>query len=687
MVDAKLDWKPVEIFEDRCDAFKFDEGGNELASFGSYSYETEEAVLAWARAREEAKLKAAAEREAAEKARAALAAAESNSSDSEEDVPDEPADQQPMASASGEASSKQQAQTQPMRPPWQLQLAAPESNAILTPMPIQTQAKKKLQSPAGAPRVDLAMFEQEGDPFDNLELQTINDMEELRTVLDGSHSTENNRETSPKSDGQASERDNAGDASQSRVAAETSNTGNYVPWTLMSQETSIDPPQETSVDGVTVERKNDVSGGSENVDGNAAPPSQGNSRFVFDTACDGEYVQIRSDYTKQAVSFQRDCAAVPSAGPSGVSNTGTTNFGGELPTQYASSKLFKPVLPPIVRPRSESLGVSQFTSNVNTGMQNKPFTSADTSTIYQNSSSYSNVPAAMSQSAYVLSSSPSNMYDMSKSDFSVPINHYSNLPATSMGFRPVSMGQSQGGLGGVGSGGGGGGGGMDNMYSRHRGDFSHIASMPVMNGVDPSMMDGMRSARSNPDLSTMSREGSQVQVTSHSPQPWNPYKPLPPTPHSHSPDMRSASSSSGSPSPDLRRSPGPHLPTTSTAMPASPELDPYNSLSHEAKAFVNNLTSMGFSRSRAARAVQKFGADEREVLDHLLNVDKLVEKKFKPELAETGLQLFRNDIKKAEQFLDLYQQFQELGFTGERIQTALVKHQLDRDKALDYLTT
>ncbi|KAK7492542.1 hypothetical protein BaRGS_00016208 [Batillaria attramentaria] len=572
-----------------------------------YSYETEEAVLAWARAREEAKLKAAAEREAAEKARAALAAAESNSSDSEEDVPDEPADQQPMASASGEASSKQQAQTQPMRPPWQLQLAAPESNAILTPMPIQTQAKKKLQSPAGAPKVDLAMFEQEGDPFDNLELQSINDMEELRTVLDGSHSTENNRETSPKSDGQASERDNAGDASQSRVAAETSNTGNYVPWTLMSQETSIDPPQETSVDGVTVERKNDVSGGSENVDGNAAPPSQGNSRFVFDTACDGEYVQIRSDYTKQAVSFQRDCAAVPSAGPSGVSNAGTTNFGGELPTQYASSKLFKPVLPPIVRPRSESLGVSQFTSNVNTGMQNKPFTSADTSTIYQNSSSYSNVPAAMSQSAYVLSSSPSNMYDMSKSDFSVPINHYSNLPATSMGFRPVSMGQSQGGLGG----------------------------------------------------------------------PWNPYKPLPPTPHSHSPDMRSASSSSGSPSPDLRRSPGPHLPTTSTAMPASPELDPYNSLSHEAKAFVNNLTSMGFSRSRAARAV----------LDHLLNVDKLVEKKFKPELAETGLQLFRNDIKKAEQFLDLYQQFQELGFTGERIQTALVKHQLDRDKALDYLTT
>jgi hypothetical protein len=35
-----------------------------------------------------------------------------------------------------------------------------------------------------------------------------------------------------------------------------------------------------------------------------------------------------------------------------------------------------------------------------------------------------------------------------------------------------------------------------------------------------------------------------------------------------------------------------------------------------------------------------------QVLDHLLNVDKLVEKKFTPALAEKGLQLFRNDIDK-----------------------------------------
>jgi len=34
------------------------------------------------------------------------------------------------------------------------------------------------------------------------------------------------------------------------------------------------------------------------------------------------------------------------------------------------------------------------------------------------------------------------------------------------------------------------------------------------------------------------------------------------------------------------------------------------------------------------------------VLDHLFNVDKLVEKKFTPAQAETGLLLFRNDVNK-----------------------------------------
>lgn len=90
---------------------------------------------------------------------------------------------------------------------------------------------------------------------------------------------------------------------------------------------------------------------------------------------------------------------------------------------------------------------------------------------------------------------------------------------------------------------------------------------------------------------------------------WNPYKPLPPPPRSYSPDPRSGSSSS--PSPNQRVSPIPQ--PSATLITPPPEADPYSSLSAEAQGFVNTLTSMGFSRSRAARAVQKFGADEKEV--------------------------------------------------------------------------
>ena len=103
-------------------------------------------------------------------------------------------------------------------------------------------------------------------------------------------------------------------------------------------------------------------------------------------------------------------------------------------------------------------------------------------------------------------------------------------------------------------------------------------------------------------------------------QPWNPYKPLPPTPVS---ELRSSSSSTESLPTDPQQSPSPHVPSPSSATfttssvaaaPAlHPEVDPYHSLSSDAKTFVNNLTAMGFSRSRASRAVEKFGADEREV--------------------------------------------------------------------------
>ncbi|GAB1606157.1 Hypothetical predicted protein [Argonauta hians] len=115
--------------------------------------------------------------------------------------------------------------------------------------------------------------------------------------------------------------------------------------------------------------------------------------------------------------------------------------------------------------------------------------------------------------------------------------------------------------------------------------------------------------------------------------------------------------------------------------------DPFSSLSQEAQTFAQQYLSMGFPRARVARAVQKLGLQEKDVIDHLCMVDKLGEGGYDPHLVEDALHLFENDIQKAECYLHLHQQFVELGFQKPKIQHALVTSKLDSDKALDLLTT
>ncbi|CAE1225185.1 unnamed protein product [Acanthosepion pharaonis] len=115
--------------------------------------------------------------------------------------------------------------------------------------------------------------------------------------------------------------------------------------------------------------------------------------------------------------------------------------------------------------------------------------------------------------------------------------------------------------------------------------------------------------------------------------------------------------------------------------------DPFPTMSQEAQNFVQQYLSMGFPRARVARAVEKLGLDDKEVIDHLCMVDKLGEEGHDPQLVEDALHLFDNDIQKAECYIHLHQQFVELGFQRSKIQEALVTSKLDSDKALDLLTT
>ncbi|XP_046549899.1 ubiquitin-associated protein 1-like isoform X2 [Haliotis rubra] len=162
------------------------------------------------------------------------------------------------------------------------------------------------------------------------------------------------------------------------------------------------------------------------------------------------------------------------------------------------------------------------------------------------------------------------------------------------------------------------------------------------------------------------REGSPVTLAQQS-ETWNPYKPLPPTPDVMSTSVQSSSSSSS----DL----------TSPS-----EFDPYASLSSEAQKFAANIISMGFSRPQVARAVHSQGTDEKQVVEYLCHVNNLVEKGFNPIRAEVALNLFNNNFPKAVKYLEMFVQFQELGFGEDKIREALVKENMDRDKALDFLT-
>ncbi|XP_042191611.1 ubiquitin-associated protein 1 [Callorhinchus milii] len=70
-------------------------------------------------------------------------------------------------------------------PPMNPILASLRHNNILTPMPANSNAvKQKDPSPPNATTFNLADFESEEDPFDKLELKTLNDKEELKNILE-----------------------------------------------------------------------------------------------------------------------------------------------------------------------------------------------------------------------------------------------------------------------------------------------------------------------------------------------------------------------------------------------------------------------------------------------------------------------------------------------------------------------
>ncbi|ROT69524.1 Ubiquitin-associated protein 1 [Penaeus vannamei] len=222
---------------------------------------------------------------------------------------------------------------------------------------------------------------------------------------------------------------------------------------------------------------------------------------------------------------------------------------------------------------------------------------------------------------------------------------------------------------------------------------SHSSSSGALGSTTGSL----RSCRSVPDLSAA--EDSEVtsynsripsagegRGFSHTPPPrpsstglsgledWKPLPDLPSTPES-SPAQHSYQQGLS------QTTVGSHQYTpTKTRLP-----DPFIELTADAQALVQSMAEMGFPRPRVARAVQKLGTDHKKLIEVLLVLQNLQDAGEDEYKAERAFYHYMGDLQKTKDHLAAAKQLCDLGFEDERIVDALLKHDNDRDKALEEL--
>ncbi|XP_077989172.1 ubiquitin-associated protein 1-like isoform X1 [Glandiceps talaboti] len=127
-------------------------------------------------------------------------------------------------------------------------------------------------------------------------------------------------------------------------------------------------------------------------------------------------------------------------------------------------------------------------------------------------------------------------------------------------------------------------------------------------------------------------------------------------------------------------------PIPTEAPPAYSTLpNPYSMMSSKERQFTDRITAMGFPQHRVARAVQRLGEDDKQVVDTLCAIERLVEGGYPEESVEMALNVQDNE-EQAIEFLKLLKQFEELGFKQDDITRQLILHGTHQDKVLDGLT-
>ncbi|XP_017754324.1 PREDICTED: uncharacterized protein LOC108546632 [Eufriesea mexicana] len=109
-------------------------------------------------------------------------------------------------------------------------------------------------------------------------------------------------------------------------------------------------------------------------------------------------------------------------------------------------------------------------------------------------------------------------------------------------------------------------------------------------------------------------------------------------------------------------------------------------LTEEDKKLARHLNDMGFPLSRAARAIRDLGGqDNKKIVEYLLAVQALEEIGISGEDAEKALALTEYNQEKAKVYYENLCILRDLGFPEERASAALLKCNIDRDRALDLL--
>ncbi|XP_069766379.1 ubiquitin-associated protein 1-like [Narcine bancroftii] len=109
-------------------------------------------------------------------------------------------------------------------------------------------------------------------------------------------------------------------------------------------------------------------------------------------------------------------------------------------------------------------------------------------------------------------------------------------------------------------------------------------------------------------------------------------------------------------------------------------------LSQKEQDLIQPVIKQGYPISRVIWAIQNIGQGSTEQILRYLNVwDRLCKVGYKERLVEEAMEIFQHSEKKAEEFLTLMTQFDEMGFQHEDIKEVLLIHNNHREKALEEL--